>query len=63
MPTNMTKEFILSSPSHGVYDVLMRIEHENRTPLLELKVLSFSNYDKARDTVESLQKMQKLATF
>lgn len=58
----MKKEFILSSPSFGVYDAVMRISGAPfARHVVEIVILSFSNYDKAREFVETLQANQSVA--
>jgi hypothetical protein len=54
----MNKQFILSSPRNGQYDVVMRIYHGIRS-MMEICILSCTDYDQARSLCETLTEAQK----
>jgi hypothetical protein len=53
----MKKEFYLSSPSAGVYEVVMKITNGPLT-VASIVILTFSEYYPASDAVVSLQVAQ-----
>ena len=55
----MKKEFYLSSPSKGVYEVVMKITN-GPISVASISILTFTDYDLASKAVVSLQVSQAL---
>lgn len=58
----MKKEFYLSSPASGKYDVMMRITNKGVT-VMEILILSFSTYQDANTTAGNLSDALENANF